>query len=429
MHRNNHSVVLGTVLLVFLGVACRKAELKEPPYAVTILDGLPTVETDQSVVIMSNSSAQVGGSITDAGGTPITARGLCWATGQTPTMDDMVAAGLPALTGTGSFTASMGQLQPAVMYHARVFAVNHKGIAYGDEVVFFIPTVPVVAIAAVTGISDVAATVGGLVSSTGNGTVTGLGVQYGTDTITLSEAATTPQGDGTGPFSILLNGLNPGTLYHVRAFATNAVGTAYGGWSTFITSVRDVDGNVYKVVKIGDQYWMAENLRTITYDNSDPLETAPLETDWFNLSSGAWAGRIDLFGNWEDYGRLYNHYATTDIRNVCPAGWSVPTNVQWDSLITYLGGYQIAGGSMKADTDLWTAPNTGATNTSGFNGVPAGLRTGSGSYDLLSFTGYWWSRTDAGPTADHYELKHNSSSVIQGSGPKNFGYSIRCIKD
>ncbi len=130
----------------------------------------------------------------------------------------------------------------------------------------------------------------------------------------------------------------------------------------------DADGNVYSSVTIGRQIWLVENLKTTKYLNGDPILSNLRGSDWTNTASGAYQISSDIYGN------LYNAYAVIDGRQICPAGWHVPSASEWDELLTYLGGEENAGGPMKeSGTSHWLDPNEGATNESGFTALPAGF--------------------------------------------------------
>lgn len=138
-------------------------------------------------------------------------------------------------------------------------------------------------------------------------------------------------------------------------------------------TVTDYDGNVYQTVLIGDQCWMMENLKVTHYRNGDPIPHVTDGVTWGNLTSGAYCNYNNDEGNVATYGRLYNWYAVDDSRNIAPAGWHVPSDAEWQTLVDYLGGDAVAGGKMKeAGTTHWASPNTGATNESGFTALPGG---------------------------------------------------------
>jgi len=128
-------------------------------------------------------------------------------------------------------------------------------------------------------------------------------------------------------------------------------------------------------VQIGNQTWTLKNLDVSTYRNGDPIPQVQDNTAWANLSTGAWCYYLNNTANGTIYGKLYNWYAVNDPRGLAPNGYHIPTDAEWTTLTTYLGGSTLAGGKMKeAGSSHWLSPNTGATNSSGFKGLPGGFR-------------------------------------------------------
>jgi uncharacterized protein (TIGR02145 family) len=205
--------------------------------------------------------------------------------------------------------------------------------------------------------------------------------------------------------------------------------------------VTDIDGNEYKTITIGTQTWMAENLRVTHYRDGDPLSAGTSKTSWDNLPPGVGAycnyGFTSNASSTAVYGRLYNWYAVSDSRNIAPEGWHVPTDAEWTTLTTFLGGDQVAGGLMKeAGTTHWIAPNTGATNSSGFTALPAGytVGTGGGGGEICTQLGYktvMWSST----AVDEYSAmavditKDWAVAILGDTNGKGQGRSVRCVKD
>jgi uncharacterized protein (TIGR02145 family) len=199
-------------------------------------------------------------------------------------------------------------------------------------------------------------------------------------------------------------------------------------------SVTDIDANVYKTVTIGTQVWMAQNLRTTRYENGDTIPNVTDNTEWSNLDSGAycWYNNDDSYE--QPYGKLYNWYAVNDSRGLCPTGWHVPSgddiSSEWKILIDYLGGLSVAGGPMKeAGIAHWMSPNTGATNSSGFTGLPGGYRILSGTFNLLGARSYWWSSTESGSYAWYRNLNYDNDDVSRNIHGKEVGLSVRCVRD
>ncbi len=213
--------------------------------------------------------------------------------------------------------------------------------------------------------------------------------------------------------------------------------------NVFDGTVTDIDGNVYQAVKIGDQWWMAENLKVTHYRNGDAIAHVTDNTEWTNLSSGAWCVYDNNDGNTDTYGLLYNWYAVDDSRNIAPEGWHVPTDEEWKELEMYLGMSQSEaddtgwrgtdeGGKLKATgTEYWNSPNEGATNESGFSALPGGCRYFySGYFYFMGFYGYWWSSTEASSTsAWNRGLYCGYSDVCRSYDYKRYGFSVRCLRD
>jgi uncharacterized protein (TIGR02145 family) len=201
-------------------------------------------------------------------------------------------------------------------------------------------------------------------------------------------------------------------------------------------TMTDQEGNEYKTIVIGMQEWMAENLNTSVYRNGDAIPTNLNDAGWQSTANGAWSHYNNEAGYACPHGKLYNWYACVDARQLCPAGWHVPSDMEWSALMDFLGGTDIAGGKLKTtgtlqQTDgLWYAPNAGATNSAGFSGAPQGYRYFMGEYDLLGSNVFWWS-TDAFLTNNAWSwfLSHTESGSFRSDFDKNYGFSVRCLRD
>ncbi len=205
------------------------------------------------------------------------------------------------------------------------------------------------------------------------------------------------------------------------------------------SQVTDKDGNTYKTVTIGEQEWMAENLNVSKYRNGDEIPQVQGADDWSKLTTGAWCYYENETKNGKIYGKLYNWYAVNDSRSLAPEGWHIPSDEEWTKLTDNLGGI-LAGGikyyyiesvgcKLKTKT-LWNNPNEGATNESGFTAFPGGDRGIYGDYGYIGKYGYFWSASEVSNVAawSRY-LISVSSGVYLGSFDKDFGFSIRCVKD
>lgn len=209
-------------------------------------------------------------------------------------------------------------------------------------------------------------------------------------------------------------------------------------------TVTDIDGNVYQTVKIGNQWWMAENLKVSRYRNGDPIPNITGDAEWATLTTGAWSYYNNDTTYHDIYGKLYNWYTVNDPRGLCPDGWHVPTEDEWRALEEYLGRRVAAQGLMKSTrTDpephpRWDKPNEGATNESGFSGLPGGHRNANGNFfqpwdnrATIGWSGIWWSSTEYNNTYAYFRQLtrwiSDAHSLLYNE--KEYGKSIRCVKN
>ena len=231
-----------------------------------------------------------------------------------------------------------------------------------------------------------------------------------------------------------MSGLIEGKKYYVRAYATNSVGTSYGDFVSFTTNdLRDIDGNIYHNVTIGTQVWLVEDLKTTHFRDGTSIPLVSDGATWGNLSTPAYCWHNNNIANKNTYGALYNWY-TVNTGKLAPAGWHVPTDSEWFTLINYLGGVSKAGPKLKeAGTTHWLSPNTGATNETGFSALPCGYRDESnGIFSNNGNLGYsvlWWSTTENGTSGGDVGIDYLYTNANQTTLPKKYGISVRCIKD
>ncbi len=295
---------------------------------------------------------------------------------------------------------------------------------------------PVLSTTRTSGITASSALTGGNITSDGGATITARGVCWSTNANPTINDHTTTDGTGTGRFSSTITGLIADTTYHVRAYATNSAGTVYGNTVTFNTSsatddtVADIDGNVYRTVRIGNQVWMAENLRTTRFSDGPPIPCVTDDSAWDGLRTPGYCWYNNDISNGATYGGMYNWYAVNTGR-LAPEGWHVPTKEEWLTLINYLGGEDAAGGKLKeTGTAHWASPNTGATDETSFTALPGGYRGGGGMFHHLGGACFWWSATEA--TADkawRCSINYSDSNVDVDSQYYTHGWSVRCVKD
>jgi len=204
----------------------------------TLVTRSPIVSTNE-ITEISNVSAVCGG-VNDDGGLSISARGVCWSTSSNPSISNSHTSNG---TGTGSFSSNLTGLTANTLYHIRAYATNNVGTSYGSDKTFTTsanPLIPTVTTAAATNIAQTTATSGGNVTSDGGASVTVRGVCWSTSSNPSISNSHTSNGTGTGSFSSNLTGLTANTLYHIRAYATNNVGTSYGSDKTFTTLISSI---------------------------------------------------------------------------------------------------------------------------------------------------------------------------------------------
>jgi uncharacterized protein (TIGR02145 family) len=207
-------------------------------------------------------------------------------------------------------------------------------------------------------------------------------------------------------------------------------------------TVTDAEGNVYQTVRIGSQWWMAENLRATHYRNGDLIPRVTDPTAWQYLTTGARCEYDNNTDNIVVYGRLYNWFAVSDNRGIAPEGWHVPTDNEWKQMEVYVGISQFyadeygwrgtdEGGKLKeSGTVYWYSPNTGATNESGFTARPGGLRYSQGYFSSMGRDAYFWTSMDFSITAAFgRNLNYTHSDICRYAYMQNYGFSVRCVKD
>jgi uncharacterized protein (TIGR02145 family) len=303
--------------------------------------------------------------------------------------------------------------------------------------------------------------VGGNITNDGGSSIVLRGVCYSTTPNPNMGNMRTEDGSGVGSFSTILRNLNPSTTYYVRSYAKNTNGVVvYGDEVTFTTlpllgqpcpgtpTVTDIDGNVYNTVKIGNQCWTQSNLKVSRFRNGDSILTGFSNNDWYNLF---YTPAYSIYNNDAQnnliFGKLYNHVSVRDSREICPTGWHVPTDTEWNVLVKFLDSdadtscnncvqSPIAGGALKSTSIFpiqsgWMSPNTGATNSSGFFGTPGGMRDGhTGTFNDLGNVAFWWTSSSSHAGHPARVVLHNGANVNKGGNFHGlYGFSVRCLKD
>jgi len=397
------------ILVVFSCVllSCKKDKVQGPVPQLTTAD----------ITAISYTTATGGGNIVSDGGISVIIRGVCWSIHPSPTTNDSKTSdGM----GGGNFVSSITGLSPNTSYYIRAYATNANGTAYGLTLAFTTDalTMAILTTSPIDDLNANSATSGGNITSDGGSPITARGVVWGTNSgPTISgNSGLTIDGAGTGIFISNINGLSNGTVYYLRAYASNANGTAYG--NEINTGSIDADGNIYSSVFIGTQVWLKGDLNTSKFANGDTI----------SLTHWSFYNNDPQYDN--PYGKLYSFAAVADSRLLCPSSFHVASGTDWDELINYLGGSTVAGGSLKESGDSHWVGNVGATNSSGFTAVPGGRRADDGTFAALTVNSIWWSSTVApgNLNAFYYSLFNGNTTTFDTGISQNYQMSIRCVK-
>jgi uncharacterized protein (TIGR02145 family) len=291
---------------------------------------------------------------------------------------------------------------------------------------------------------------GGVISSEGASPVTAKGVCWDINPDPTIEKSQTMDGymSGVGQFFSLISGLTPGTTYFVRAYVISALGTVYGNDLSFTTplisvkfngsleygNVSDINGNSYKTILIGQSVWMAQNLKTTKFTDGTDIPIVKEDAQWTNLLTPGFCWFDNNDSVYADiYGAYYNWFAISTGK-LCPDGWHVPSDTEWQALIDYLGGERVAGSKLKeAGHNNWILSNKDATNASGFTGLPSGLRNATdGTFGGQGSVGNLWSATETSPSsfgAAWSRWIHGDTTVVTRKEIyKKDGLAVRCVK-
>jgi uncharacterized protein (TIGR02145 family) len=300
----------------------------------------------------------------------------------------------------------------------------------------------------VTEITQTSATTGGDITNDGGLSVTARGVSLFKENQT-TELSRTEDGTGSGSFVSRISGLEPNTVYHVKAYATNSEGTFYGlgksfatrfgGFGSTLTDQRD--GNIYQTVTIGNQVWMAENLKYLpsVYPGTSSETNQYYYVNGYNGTNVAEAKSTI---NYNTYGVLYNWPAAMEgslsstanpsgVKGVCPIGWHLPSDAEWTELTLYVGGEIGTADKLKERGEAHWGPiwSLSATNETGFTAIPGGFCNGSFFLEPY-YSGIWWSATlDTNSYSRSMSLYYANNNIARNHSWKQLGLSIRCVKD
>jgi uncharacterized protein (TIGR02145 family) len=239
-----------------------------------------------------------------------------------------------------------------------------------------------------------------------------------------------------GKFLVWTTCLSPNTTYYARAFAEKYGKAVYGNEVSFKTpigtegQITDIDGNVYNTVIIGEQVWLAEDLKTTSYLTGDPIPYVQGDEDWDSLTTGAYCFYDNADSNGSIYGNIYNWYAVNDPRGIAPEGWHVATDEDWFTLVSFLtenDGFFITD-LLKEDGEEHWKKNASfvCLNETGFTALPGGFRSDEGFINM-GLMGYWWTSSIYYPGYPYYWIIGHS--LTRKNHKKSVGCYVRCVKD
>ena len=412
----------------------------------TTLGAKPTVSTN-FVSDITIYTATCGGDVTNSGSTPVTARGVCWSYSQNPTVGNYHTTDG---SGTGNYTSSITGLSANTTYYVRAYATNAAGTAYGALQSFktTVGDLPAVTTATASNVTDTSATCGGDVTAAGSTSVIARGVCWSSSPSPTLSNSHTANGYGLGSFTSNMTGLFPNTTYYVRAYATSSSGTSYGNQKSFTTTapcggtINDVDGNTYNIVQIGNQCWMAQNLRTTHYADGTAISAGGDNT---STTTGYYYFTSRLY-NWKAVMRNSNssNANPSGVQGICPTGWHVPSDAEWTHLENYVGSqsqYLCNGNSSYiakalAATSGWynsieicdVGNNQSSNNATGFSAIPAGACYGL-SFSDGGMSANFWSSTSSSSEAYDRSIDADFPNVYRSTVTKEVGLSVRCLHD
>lgn len=409
--------------------------LKTDECSVLILGNAIVITIDANSITLN--SAISGGNITNDGGSQIIKKGVCWNVYPNPTYaNNHTYDG----SGSDSFTSTITGLFPNTKYYVKAYTTNSLGTSYGNEISFTtLKTVPTVVTGSINELSSYAVLINMNIISDGGVTITSSGVCWSTSPNPTTNDSTSHVGEGTGVFECAIRSLLPYTKYYFRAYATNAMGTSYGSEINHTNTSNSSneteiftdshDGQTYITVKIGNQWWMAENLNigTIIESNQEQTNNQVIEKYCFENSPRF----CKIFGGLYQWDEMMRYVTTTGSKGICPDGWHIPSDDDWKTLEMRLGMSQSQVDNIyERGTDQ--GKQLKVNGTSGFEGLIYTYRHMDGNFQSLDNNSNFWTSTQKINTTDvavRRVLYTQNSYVGRLFGYKTIGLSVRCVKD
>ncbi len=384
---------LWLIILLLATISCTKENFPTPQAA--------KLQT-KTVTEITGSTATSGGQILSQGGNNVSTLGVCWDTIPNPTLSGHFVTNTLIST---EFTCQLIGLKGGTTYYVRAYATNNGGIAFGESMKFTTKVVPYLTTNAVTAITGTTATCGGVITNAFGAQIVSRGVCWSTSLNPSISDSETTDGSGTDPFISNITNLLPSTTYHVRAYATTSDGeTGYGNDVIFNTQITDFDGNVYTSVKINGLVWMVENFKCTHFNDGSDISYYYYAADPAN----------------KDYGA---NYTWNDIvkPNFAPAGWRVPTDLEWRALYEFVGS---SGLKLKEKgTNHWITAN--GTNETGFTAFGSAHIYGA----PLKGEATWWTVNENDPSNGLRWSVFNDGSMGRAANDKSMFFTVRLVKN
>jgi uncharacterized protein (TIGR02145 family) len=405
------------------------------------------IVTIEGISEITGHSCRAAGMLVDVGSTGVAQHGFCWSLTPNPAqaIDCQL---LGRRNDRGGFSDIIEGFTPGTEYYIYAFAENEDGRKYSVPTGFstIAANLPTVHTHLIEERSHNTAVVSGSISDDGGDEIFEKGVCSNVHpNPTVETNVLHADGGNPDPFELTIVGLVPNTTYFVRAFASNAAGTAYGENQEFRTlpefgeMVDERNGKHYQTVQIGEMTWMAQNLDigemiavTTNASNNDIIEKYCYNND---------PGHCETFGGLYTWDEMMQ-YTIDSPHGVCPDGWHVPSDEEWRNLEMILGlseeathiegqrGADInAGGKLKTPDELWDTPNVGATDEIGFHALPAGMLRESDEFLGIGKWSPFWTSTGVESDAFLRGVAFDHADIFRGTSPPEAGYSVRCVKD
>jgi uncharacterized protein (TIGR02145 family) len=408
---------------------------------------LPNVITS-NISNISDTSAVSGGEVIDEGSAPVTSRGVCWSTNGTPVITG------PHTTngsGPGAYSGILQFLQPGTTYYYRAYATNQYGTSYGivDDFTTLVVVPPVVVTWPAIEITDTSAIGVGYLHDDGNGIILERGICWSTNENPTIDDQHTHDTTTNIIYYNEITGLSPNTTYYFRAYARNKAGLDYSFDDSPLITKSGIDytipcpgfptityeNQIYHTVQIGEQCWLKENLNVGSWIsaeiNSSDNEVIEKYCYYDDIES------CNRYGGLYQWNEVMNYQTQEESKGICPEGWHIPSNNDWNALSEFVGGGSVSGGALKeTGTNNWLFPNTGATDIVGFSAMPGGHRLTDYHWEWGWYMGsceksYFWTSTlnSQFQSPINRNIGYNSMEMRTESFGANWGYSVRCLKD